>query len=184
MADASSEEALERYRQGTGTRKVLIIRDNFLEDTYSVSDHVRPGTPGQPRSLKREARLLPHQQEGLEWLERLWIRGAKGALLADDMGLGKTLQCLAFMAWLTELMDGDDRVPRRPMLIVAPVVLLETWKQEYRRFLEPVFGNTYSRPSLPCETYPCSRISSLPTKVWPNYLTRRLLILRPGCQKP
>lgn len=138
-ADMSSQEVLDRYQQRPRSMKVLIIKDNFSEATYSVSDHLRPGKPGQPRSLKPGVRLLPHQQEGLEWLQRVWVRGAKGALLADDMGLGKTLQSLAFMAWVTELMD-DGLVPRQPMLIVAPVVLLETWKQEYHRFLNPVFG--------------------------------------------
>lgn len=45
------------------------------------------------------------------------------------MGLGKTLQLLTFMAWLI------NRIPSvKPMLVVAPVSLLENWKEEAEKF--------------------------------------------------
>ncbi len=80
--------------------------------------------------------------EGLRWLQNLWLAGSRGGLLADDMGLGKTLQALAFIAWVAELMAAKQ-LPSKPVLIVAPVVLMENWKQEYLRFLQPVLGPVF-----------------------------------------
>ena len=121
-------------------KKILIIIDNFEETVYRTEDRKRPGNEGVlPEALLGGVSLLPHQSDGLFWLQRLWITGANGALLADDMGLGKTLQALAFLAWCRELMDGGE-FPVKPMLIIAPVALLENWKEEYDRFLKPIFG--------------------------------------------
>lgn len=80
--------------------------------------------------------MLPHQLQGLAWLQRLYRSQNKyqvrGAVLADDMGLGKTYQLLAFMAWLAE---NDPNIA--PMLVVAPVSLLENWKEEAGKFIQP-----------------------------------------------
>jgi SNF2 family DNA or RNA helicase len=56
--------------------------------------------------------------------------GSVGALSADDMGLGKTFQALAFLAWLKEQMNSGI-IPKRPILIVAPVGLLRNWEAEH-----------------------------------------------------
>jgi hypothetical protein len=49
-----------------------------------------------------------------------------GCLLADDMGLGKTLQALLFLAWLIEEEEKwQDAAPWNPILIVAPLILLD-----------------------------------------------------------
>ena len=48
------------------------------------------------------------------------------------MGLGKTFQLLSLMAWLVE---HDPAIA--PMLVVAPVSLLENWKEEVNKFLLP-----------------------------------------------
>lgn len=53
----------------------------------------------------------------------------RGALLADDMGLGKTIQLLTFIAGVLE---NDPAI--KPVLIVAPVALLENWKEEIGKF--------------------------------------------------
>ena len=45
--------------------------------------------------------------------------------MADDMGLGKTLQLLTFIVWALE---KYPTLP--PALIVAPVSLLENWREE------------------------------------------------------
>lgn len=121
-------------------KRILIIKDNFESSEYQAQTRVRPGEPGLPRSLREDINPFPHQEEGIRWLQDLWIQGANGALLADDMGLGKTFQALAFMAWCRELMDAGE-IPVRPMLIVAPVVLLTNWAEEYKRFLELIFGH-------------------------------------------
>lgn len=79
---------------------------------------------------------FPHQEEGVRWLLGLMQSSLKssavkieGALLADDMGLGKTYMSLVALSEfyrLTEL-SGDTR---KPVLIVAPLSLLENWIDE------------------------------------------------------
>lgn len=44
------------------------------------------------------------------------------------MGLGKTLQVLYFIEWFYQ------KVTRKPILVVAPVSLLENWQNEYNKF--------------------------------------------------
>jgi SNF2 family DNA or RNA helicase len=135
----TSQESNERI-QKSGSKNVLIIRDNFDQIDYATTESVRPGSIGSlPCRLRSGIKLLKHQIEGLTWMQKLWVGGAKGILLADDMGLGKTLQALAFLAWVRELMD-DGKIDDKPMLIVAPVVLLKNWIEEYRKFLNPIFG--------------------------------------------
>ncbi len=97
-----------------------------------------------PCSLKPEVMLKAHQKEGVRWLQQNYLlgeKGRRGCLLADDMGLGKTLQVLTFLAWLIERGDiaggaDPEAAPWRPILIVAPVILIEneTWLQDMRQF--------------------------------------------------
>lgn len=120
------------------TKKTLILRANIQEVEYEEKRRDAllnvPNTPTLPNSLNQGYKLLPHQLEGLAWLQHLY--GAqkefqvRGAVLADDMGLGKTFQLLSFMAWLVENNPTID-----PMLVVAPVSLLENWKEEAGKFL-------------------------------------------------
>ena len=91
--------------------------------------------PAIPRALRREVVLKPHQEAGIAWLQHLWElspTACRGTVLADDMGLGKTLQLLTFIA------SCFEREPcLEPVLIVAPVALLENWRNELNRFFEP-----------------------------------------------
>jgi hypothetical protein len=120
--------------------KTLILRTNintvdYAEQRKTMLGHSRHA-PRLPSGLQTTATLLPHQQEGLAWLQQRHAAREsfemRGALLADDMGLGKTFQLLAFMAeWL-------ERQPAtEPMLVVAPVSLLENWQEEIQKFFLP-----------------------------------------------
>lgn len=101
-----------------------------------------PAEPRLPANLRAGVSLKPHQQEALRWLQLCEaIPERRGVLLADDMGLGKTLQILSFLAWRIEqgrlrAEEGSDGPPWRPILIVAPLILVEneTWVTEMRRF--------------------------------------------------
>lgn len=82
---------------------------------------------------------FPHQEEGIRWLVGHALhaseRGAdsfEGALLADDMGLGKTFMTLAGVnAWQNiQRQRLGEKFVAKPILVVAPVVLLENWKEE------------------------------------------------------
>ena len=78
--------------------------------------------------------LKAHQRDAIDWLWSHYHRGAAGVLLADDMGLGKTLQVAAFLALLRQVEAGG---PRLPTLIVCPVILLDNWRDELRKFFPP-----------------------------------------------
>ncbi|OXS14461.1 helicase [Zobellella denitrificans] len=81
----------------------------------------------------------PHQQEGIEWLLRLLgaasqdnpedIYRLQGALLADDMGLGKTYMSLVAVSEYLASQSTMDK-PQKPILVVAPLSLLENWEDE------------------------------------------------------
>jgi hypothetical protein len=144
LARATSHPPVQRVEQVPGepgrevkaltTRETVIIRPN--EETVEFEGRLSPRPApafGVPRALA--TCLKPHQHEGLDWLQKSWAFGSPGVLLADDMGLGKTIQGLAFMAWLREGMFAG-RIPKKPILIVAPTGLLHNWRAEHDRHLQ------------------------------------------------
>ncbi len=132
-------QAAER-KEKLGAKKTLILRSNIQAVDYDEQRReallALPSEPEDPPGLSSDFTLLPHQRQGLSWLQHLYKSQAehqvRGAVLADDMGLGKTFQLLAFMAWLAEK-DLDVA----PMLVVAPVSLLENWMEEAGKFIRP-----------------------------------------------
>lgn len=120
-----------------GKRKQLVLRANIqsldYEEQRREALQAVPVAPELPSSMSSDYALLPHQRDGLAWMQHLYGLQAKhqvrGAVLGDDMGLGKTFQLLALMAWLIER-DPDVE----PMLVVAPVSLLENWAEEAKKF--------------------------------------------------
>ncbi len=119
----------------TSERKGLVVKPNV--ETLDYEEHrgalVPTGVPPKlPTSLRTEIALKEHQLSGVAWLQHLWNLSpiaCRGALLADDMGLGKTIQLLTFIASAIEEHPDID-----PFLIVAPVSLLENWKEEIAKF--------------------------------------------------
>ncbi|ETR73469.1 MAG: SNF2-like protein, partial [Candidatus Magnetoglobus multicellularis str. Araruama] len=80
----------------------------------------------------------PHQLEGIRWILGLSIESINvskalqdrlGALLADDMGLGKTFMSLIAVSEYYRLAEEQNEI-KRPVLVVAPLSLLENWKNE------------------------------------------------------
>lgn len=119
-------------------RNVLLVAGNIDEVDYGQSrgELIRLGlaaSPDLPTSLLPSTVLREHQLKGVGWLQHLYGLSPQitsGCILADDMGLGKTLQLLAFIAWYLE---NEPDGP--PVLIVAPVSLLDNWEREMRNFL-------------------------------------------------
>ncbi|MCY1351446.1 hypothetical protein D9M69_377110 [compost metagenome] len=82
---------------------------------------------------------FPHQKEGIEWMLRLLgaalqddhadLYRLQGSLLADDMGLGKTYMSLVAVGEYLAGQRDQDR-PQKPILVVAPLSLLENWEDE------------------------------------------------------
>lgn len=81
----------------------------------------------------------PHQREGVEWMLGLLNRAlegdqsdmyrVQGALLADDMGLGKTFMTLVMLGEYLRWQKTAGQT-QKPVLVVAPLSLLENWEQE------------------------------------------------------
>ncbi len=132
----------------------LIIRGNI-----DALEHPEPAEPDcaaplemeRPRALKPHIVLRAHQVEGVARMQQLFARSpgkCRGVLMADDMGLGKTVQLLTLIAWSFEKFSG---LP--PALVVAPVSLLENWRQEIERF--------FAADSLPVLTAYGDNLSAL-----------------------
>jgi Holliday junction resolvase len=144
MADVSArrfepDPDKKRVPGGNGTeRRGLVVKANVTQLDYE-DRRTALDAAGQaarlPGALLPGTELKDHQRRGVAWLQALWAQSpthCRGALLADDMGLGKTLQLLTFMAELIETEPGLD-----PMLVVAPVALLDNWREEIDKFFRP-----------------------------------------------
>jgi SNF2 family DNA or RNA helicase len=123
-------------------KKTLILRSNIQTVGYierrAMALSTNLALPVIPSSISADASLMKHQLEGVAWLQHLYKLqeefNVRGALLADDMGLGKTFQLLTLMAWILEQNPKSD-----PILIVAPLSLLENWKDEAEKFFPKIF---------------------------------------------
>ena len=122
-----------------GPKKQLVLRANIqsleYEELRREALESVPTEPRMPKSIRPEFSLMPHQRAGLAWMQHLYSLQTdyqvRGAVLGDDMGLGKTFQLLALMAYLIE---RDPNI--EPMLVVAPVSLLENWADEANKFFQ------------------------------------------------
>ena len=130
-----SEEATDKPQKTA--RAVLQIAHNIEEATYArrreaalKAAHDAP--PQLPTLLRDDIQLREHQLKGVAWMQHLFDLSPEhvaGCLLADDMGLGKTIQLLTFIVnYLEQQADAE------PVLIIAPVSLLDNWERELRRF--------------------------------------------------
>ena len=120
-------------------RLTLILKGNIERVDYReerlAAMAAGAAEPRLPGGLRPEIGLKDHQLEGLAWMQRLLALApdrCRGALLADDMGLGKTLQILSLIARARE-----DEPDGPPALVVAPLTLLENWREEAGKFLLP-----------------------------------------------
>ena len=137
-------------------KKVLIILENtddleyksnetFNEDDKETNKEIKHRLYSV-ENLNENIALKSHQQEGIAWLQNLYKENYDGCLLADDMGLGKTLQVLYFIEWIGHLNESCRN--DKPVLIIAPISLLENWQMEYARFFNnhaykilPLYGS-------------------------------------------
>jgi hypothetical protein len=145
-------------KEFTSQRTGLVIKPNVEKVDYEERrgglETILDEMPRLPEALKAGVILKQHQLKGIARLQGLWSvapRKCRGALLADDMGLGKTLQLLTFMARIVEECQGIE-----PFLVVAPVSLLENWKEEIEKFFMPgllpvltLYGGELSSRRLP-----------------------------------
>ncbi|MGV1017896.1 MAG: SNF2-related protein [Fluviibacter phosphoraccumulans] len=137
-----SEKTHKNGEAGPKARKTLILRSNIETVGYDERRELALNScqldPQIPKSINAKFTLLDHQKSGLAWLQHLFKLQTKfsvrGGILADDMGLGKTFQLLGLIAWAIESNPDLD-----PVLIVAPLSLLENWKDESEKFFPGAF---------------------------------------------
>ena len=117
------------------------VRNDLVSDAATASKFGGNVAFERPRAFREDRRLRPHQELGVRWLQTCSrIQERTGVLLADDMGVGKTVQVLAFLAWCIESGKFPElsrsEPPFRPILIVAPLILLDTraWEAEMENF--------------------------------------------------
>lgn len=128
--------------QKKGRYLLIYTNEESIEYTADEQNVELTTTLELPSSLKQGVKLKEHQKKGVTWLQHNFRLNRQGCLLADDMGLGKTLQVLTFLAWLIEQnqITGNDNAPEcppwNPILIVAPVILIEneTWIADMKKF--------------------------------------------------
>ncbi len=113
------------------------IHLNDMEAEFG--QEIRPPDKGFQSSLELDfsaytRQPFPHQIEGIRWMLGLATNEGQpigeehritGALLADDMGLGKTYMSIV---GIREILTHTRN--HKPVLVVAPLSLLENWKRE------------------------------------------------------
>ena len=146
---------------------ILLIKNNIDDEEYITQrsellafdfEHSKLELPKSFRS--QEFGLKQHQEIGIAWLQNLFNFApinVNGCLLADDMGLGKTIQLLCFIGnYLEKTAD------KKPILIVAPVSLLENWQAEVNKFFTAQYGKILSLYGDHLKT---RRLDFIPTKL-------------------
>lgn len=132
----------KRKSLGPKERKTLVLRPNIdtvdYEERRAEALRITEHELRVPKTMAQNVKLLDHQREGVARLQYLFSlrheHNVRGMVLADDMGLGKTFQLLTLMASIIE--ETPDCLP---MLVVAPVSLLENWKEEADKFYPGAF---------------------------------------------
>jgi len=134
---ASKDQAAPGDSEAHTTEQAVVAIDSNDEEEGFVRDARLEGLEISAQTftednLKRSP--FPHQIEGIQWLlsHMDTIRKSQessGALLADDMGLGKTYMTLVAIAeWYRRC--KAENYPEKPVMIVAPLSLLENWQAE------------------------------------------------------
>jgi SNF2 family DNA or RNA helicase len=93
----------------------------------------------------------PHQEYGVQWLLKREEGDIKGGVLCDEMGLGKTIQMLGLIA----------ESPLYSTLLVAPLAVLEQWRQTAERCKIRCFTFNTKRSTWDLKTKPFSNGKSL-----------------------
>jgi len=137
MANGAFEASAVQHVNLPKETKKLVLKANVEQVAHLEQRGLLRSSKGNfpytlPKSLKADVRLKDHQLLGLGWLQYLWAQSpefCRGSILADDMGLGKTLQLLCCILACYEADPVMD-----PVLIVAPVSLLDNWQEELKNF--------------------------------------------------
>jgi hypothetical protein len=149
LALPRDEEKSEEADDAAGTReKVTLLLQDMDEIRTDLLARASESTPTPEIPWTEYAREpYQHQREGVEWLLSMIqlamaddINDAyrvQGALLADDMGLGKTFMTLVAVNEYLRIQGNAGRT-EKPILVVAPLSLLENWEEEVAKTYDAI----------------------------------------------
>ena len=132
LADIFQRVGITRCGKITLSQYVEIIRNQESFETGTLINNVRTSLLNKPTGLegdipvKLNAKLYSYQKTGYYWMKYM-LEENKGCILGDEMGLGKTLQIITLMLEFKQKRNV-------PILVVAPVSLLQNWKRECEKF--------------------------------------------------
>ncbi|MDY6090934.1 MAG: DEAD/DEAH box helicase [Bdellovibrionota bacterium] len=147
----------EEKTQEKSNRKILSIDLNDDKLFSNINNNIDDESLTWKGELFLNDLLLTpynYQIEGIRWITGHAITSSKnvmkdsktidGSLLADDMGLGKTFMTLASInVWQKILsLELEEKFIFKPILVVAPLSLLENWKNEvFKVFKKSIFSD-------------------------------------------
>lgn len=115
----------------TMAQYMSVLRHIWNDDSPVIKNFVDSSVLNQdvsdiiiPNGL--QANLYQYQKTGYGWLRYMLSENA-GCILGDEMGLGKTLQIIT-------LFQEYKNIGKVPVLVIAPVSLLQNWKRECEKF--------------------------------------------------
>ncbi|XP_027019191.1 chromodomain-helicase-DNA-binding protein 1-like isoform X1 [Tachysurus fulvidraco] len=82
--------------------------------------------------------LRPYQLLGVQWMEQC-MKSLTGCILGDEMGLGKTCQAISLMVYARGCLHMKG-----PFLVLCPLVAIDNWKNELKRFFPRMSVVLYS----------------------------------------
>jgi len=115
----------------------IITNENDEDEVFNVTTTEIAESEVKKQEFSRNNLLREpyiHQTEGIRWLlahmgHGQATEGGSGVILADDMGLGKTYMILVAISEVMQRQKDAGKICL-PMMLVAPVALLENWKDE------------------------------------------------------
>lgn len=124
------------------TVKIDLHEEEISDDLRTLSADGKCHYSGEICGVGCKLSPFSYQEKGIRWIlglakTALTLPEDKrfgGALLADDMGLGKTFMSLASLQVYQDMML--EQGIQKPILVVAPVVLLENWREEVGKVFE------------------------------------------------
>ncbi len=138
-AVADVEDATDVIIEGPKEKVGVILKDADEINSALLQRANLASLSKEPDWAAYARQPFPHQREGIEWMLKLLesaLQGdhedlyrLQGSLLADDMGLGKTYMSLVAVGEYLASQRAADK-PQKPVLVVAPLSLLENWEDE------------------------------------------------------
>lgn len=132
LADIFRRVGITACGKLTSSQYVEIIRNQDAFENGTLINNVKTSLLNKPTGIegnipaKLNAKLYSYQKTGYYWMKYM-LEENQGCILGDEMGLGKTLQIITLMLEFKQKRNT-------PILVVAPVSLLQNWKRECEKF--------------------------------------------------